>query len=151
MLKPIFVTACLCLSLASTGFASSSTHDALSLAGTYMCSGYDNHDGSYSGTKLVLSLDPKNSNFANNYGAYKTIGGSGTTKYIGEISASGNSYAYYYRNATPSSVDDHGVGTGVVTHDKDAQGNVSTQMHTYFYVPNYKGGDTVYETCIKQN
>ena len=147
MLKRIFIVTCLGLSVGSVSFAATNITDALSLAGTYICNGYDKQEGSYNGAKLVITLDAKNSDFSNNYGAYKAIGGSG---YIIEIAASGNSYAYYYRSAKPSKVDDHGVGTGVVIHDKDAQGNVSTEMHTFFYVPNYKGGDTVYETCVKQ-
>lgn len=147
MLKRILIAAFLGLNVGSVCFAASSTIDALSLAGTYICSGYDKLDGSYDDAKLILTLDAKNSDFANNYGTYKAIGGS---SYIIEVAASGNSYAYYYRDAKPSTVDDHGVGTGVVTHDKDAQGKVTTELHTFFYVPNYKGGDTVYETCIKQ-
>jgi hypothetical protein len=126
--------------------------DKLGLSGNYMCSGYDSHDGAYSNGKLTLTLDAKNSDFANNYGAYHVLLiESDGTKYVGEIAASGNDLAIYFENTDPSSQTDRGVGIAYVTHDKDAHGNVQTEFHKFYYEPAYMGGGNGSDVCVKTN
>lgn len=134
--------------LSQTGFAAAS--DQLGIAGNYICSGYDMHDGAYSGGKLTVTLDAKDSDFANNYGAYriKMLEPDGTT-YVGEIAASGNTLALYFEDTGMAS--DRGVGVAVLTHDKDANGKVTTAFHKFYYEPNYEGGGNGTDACVKQD
>lgn len=147
MLKRALIIGLLSLVYGQFAFA---TTDSLGIAGNYMCSGYDMHDGAYSGGKLAVTLDAKNSDFANNYGAYKIkmVEPDGTT-YVGEIAASGNTLALYFEDTGMAS--DRGVGIAVLTHDKDANGKVTTAFHKFYYEPNYEGGGNGVDTCVKQN
>lgn len=151
MLKHILVISALALGLSQFSFAASNDADALGLAGNYICSGYDMHDGGYQDAKLSLTLDAKDSDFANNYGAYHFNLNDGGTIYKGEVAASGNLMAVYFENTTPSAPTDRGVGIAVVTHDKDVKGNVTTAFHKFYYEPAYQGGGNGSETCVKQN
>lgn len=119
------------LSLACSQFSFAATTDQLGIAGNYICSGYDMHDGAYSGEKLTITLDAKDSDFSNNYGAYriKMVESDGTT-YVGEIAASGNTLALYFEDT--GMVSDRGVGIAVLTHDKDANGKVTTPLSISF-------------------
>ena len=123
----------------------------LDLSGTYICSGYDSHDGGFTGSKLTLALDAKDSLPQDGYGAYHyNVVTSGGTKYMGEASSSGNTLAMYFANTTPNQQSDHGVSIGFVTHDKNNSGQVQTQIHKFYYEPEYEGGGNGSETCVKQ-
>ena len=124
---------------------------SLNLSGTYLCSGYDSHDGSFSGSKLTLDLDSKNSQLNNGFGAYHySVVTADGTQYAGEAVSNGNTLAMYFANTTAQGAADHGVSIGMVSHDENAQGISQTVLHKFYYEPEYKGGGNGAETCIKQ-
>ena len=137
------------LSLSQAVFAA--TPDALTLAGHWMCSGYDMHEGYYSKAPLILTLDPKDSDMVNGYGAYhfKLVESDGTT-YVGEVAANGNTAAVYFENTSAKMLTDRGVGIAMITHDRDQHNNVTTVLHKFYYEPTYEGGGNGSETCVKQ-
>lgn len=151
-LKKLIISSFLLFSTIACNTSFAAKVDMLSLAGTYTCSGYDMHTGGYSNAIVILTLDAKDSDFANNYGAYhfKLTEPDGTI-YIGEVAASGNTAAIYFANTTPSMSTDQGVGIAVITHDKDQTGKVTTVLHKFYYEPTFEGGGNGYETCVKQS
>lgn len=147
MLKPfIFGTL---LTLTQISFAAT-TVDSLNLAGEWICSGYDSHDGGYKDAILTLTLDEKNSDFAHNFGAYHFKLSEPEALYLGEAAASGNMIAIYFANQAKESTTDHGVGIATVTHDLNEKGEAKTVLHKFYYEPYYENGGHGSETCIKQ-
>lgn len=127
------------------------TSDELGLAGKWVCHGYDMHDGYYKGANLTLTLDAKNSDFKNNYGAYHfNLSEPDGTVYLGEVAASGNEAALYFANTSPKEKTDRGVGIATITHDRNANNQETTVLHKFYYEPSYQGGGNGYETCVKQ-
>ncbi len=124
-----------------------SSADKLNLSGTYNCTGFDNHDGTFTGT-ITLKLDAKASDFKHNFGAYAftlTEGGAGTgvNAYTGEAAAQGDILAIYFQNTDVKDavgISDRGVGIATVSHDQDSKGNVITTLHKFYYEPTYKRG-----------
>ena len=147
---------CVCfLALLSLFFGQSTyanTTDALNLAGTYHCSGYDARDGGYQNATVTLTLNAEQSDFTANYGAYGfTLTLEDGARYVGEAAASGNSLAIYFENTASTTIgrSDHGIGIAVVTHDKNIEGKATTIFHKFYYEPKYKGGNNGTETCVK--
>lgn len=151
MLKFIIIATSL-IGLLLTQGCGAVPRDQLGLAGTYQCTGYDKHDGFAADGKVLLTLDAKNSDFSNNYGAYrlKLIEKDGTT-YVGEAAASGNSLAIYFENTSPTMTTDRGVGIATVSHDADSHGKTTTVFHKFYYQPTYQKGGNGYDTCVKQS
>ncbi len=132
-------------------FGCAANADALNLAGTWTCQGYDLHDGAYKGATLTLTLDSKDSDFTNNYGAYHfQLAEARGASYIGEVAANGNTAAIYFKNISPKMPTDRGVGIAVITHDRDANNQVTTVLHKFYYEPTYQGGGNGSETCVKK-
>lgn len=131
--------------------AIAATAPMVDLSGTYLCNGYDSHDGPFKGSKLTLVLNAKNSIPADGYGAYaySVVTATGT-QYTGEASSSGNTLAMYFANATKGQASDHGVAIGSVTYDQNSSGQTQIQLHKFYYEPEYDGGGNGTETCIKQ-
>lgn len=150
MMKKILNICAISFIYCGTAFAA----DSLNLSGTYTCSGYDSHDKGYQNAKVVLTLDAKNSELKNGFGAYnfKLIEADGTN-YKGEVAANGNILAVYFENTgtAPVAQSDRGVGVAVVTHDKDVNGKAHTVFHKFYYEPNYQGGGNGSETCVKND
>lgn len=168
MIKNILATGMLTLILSPIAFAvttgkvsnnvisaapiAADSADKLAISGTYICYGHDMHDGGYQNTLLTLTLDAKDSDFANNYGAYHfKLNDPDGDIYLGEVAASGNSAAVYFANTNPKEPNDHGVGIAVITHDKDSTNKATTVLHKFYYEPTYKGGGNGSETCVKQS
>lgn len=148
MLKQILIAGALGLTLASSALAANT--DGLNLSGKWMCQGYDMHDGAYKDATLTLTLDAKDSDFANNYGAYRfNLTEPDGTVYLGEVAANGNTAAIYFKNTSPKMPTDRGVGIAVITHDRDANNQVTTVLHKFYYEPTYQGGGNGSETCVK--
>lgn len=149
MVKKLLIICGISLSFIQLGFASTDV-DALNLSGKWICSGYDMHAGAYSDAEMTLSLDAKNSDFANNYGAYHFYWSSANgANYIGEVAASGNTAAVYFENTSQQMATDQGVGIATITHDRDANNKVTTVLHKFYYEPSYEGGGNGSETCVK--
>ncbi len=125
---------------------------SLNLAGTYICDGYDIHDGPFNGSRLILSLDQNCCDIEHGYTAYQIqgFGSDNLLAYIGSIVANGNNFAMSFKNIHPEGEADHGVIIGVATHDKDSQGMNRTVLHSYYYQPQYKGGGFGTAICVKQ-
>ncbi|MES2204108.1 MAG: hypothetical protein V4496_02700 [Pseudomonadota bacterium] len=149
MLKYIIVLG-LALSVSTIGFAAS---DELHLGGTYLCEGYDEHDGGYKDDILLLTLDSKHSDFKHNFGAYhfQLSESDGKVIYLGEVAANGNTAAVYFANVDKAKSTDQGVGIATITHDLDQTGHANTIFHKFYYEPKYHGGGNGSETCIKQD
>lgn len=149
MLKHILIAGALGLTLISNAVAAST--DALNLSGKWMCQGYDMHDGAYKDATLTLTVDAKDSDFANNYGAYHfNLTEPDGTVYLGEVAANGNTAAIYFKNTSLKMSTDRGVGIAVITHDRDANNQVITVLHKFYYEPTYQGGGNGSETCVKE-
>ena len=116
MLKQVLTICLLSVTLNQTIFASTQTVDALGMAGQWMCHGYDMHDGYYDKAALTLTLDAKDSDFANNYGAYHfNLKEPDGTVFLGEVAASGNEAAVYFENTSPGMKTDRGVGIATIS------------------------------------
>lgn len=148
MLKS-FVLGTLLVVSSQVVFASTAV-DSLNLAGQWVCSGYDSHDGGYKDAILTLTLDEKNSDFEHNFGAYHFKLSEPEATYLGEAAASGNMVAIYFANQAKESVTDQGVGIAAITHDRNEKGEVNTVLHKFYYEPTYEHGGNGSETCIKQ-
>lgn len=121
------------------------------LSGSYICSGFDKHDGYFTGSRLVVTLNSENSDFEHGFAVYhcEVFSEEGIKTYVGSIIANGNNFAMSFRNVTPGEESDHGVLFGVATHDCDAQGKVRTVLHNAYYQPEYKGGGYGSATCVR--
>jgi hypothetical protein len=153
------------MSLAAPANNAVNSLDKLNLEGKYNCTGFDSHDGAFTGV-ITMKLDAKASDFEHNFGAYQFTlveGGEGTgsNSYKGEAVAHGDELAIYFQNNNDKTAlgrSDFGVGIASVTHDRDDKGNVITTLHKFYYGPNYvrdkKGptgnfGGLGNETCVK--
>ncbi len=126
-------------------------HTIQNLSGRYTCHGFDVHDGAFA-KEVVLTLDEKSSDAASGHSAYQyssyTVDGSPI--YVGSAVANGNQIALSFRNIAPGKESDHGVATGVASHDRDNKGMVHTILHLFYYQSEYAGGGNGTATCIKQ-
>ncbi|HZV99415.1 MAG TPA: hypothetical protein VFF74_10545 [Methylophilaceae bacterium] len=110
-------------------------------SGVYDCTGNDAHTGKYEG-KVTLALKPEHS-----YGAYASydfkleVPGFGT--YLGHAAGNGNHLAMHFALA-----DSKDYGTGVAVMKKNKQGRLG--FHKFYYEPEYEGGNTGTEDCVKQ-
>lgn len=127
--------------------------ETLDLSGQWQCGGYDEHEGAYSDATLMLTLDKKHSDFAHGFGAYHfQLTEQDGIIYKGEAATNGNLAAIYFENtgADKESQTDRGVGIATITHDMDKDKHVITELHKFYYEPDYQGGGNGYETCVKQ-
>ncbi len=112
-------------------------------SGVYDCTGDDAHEGKYTGT-VTMKLNRAQS--AGIYGAYEfklEVPGFGV--YHGEAATEGDKVAIHFGLAQPGS-QDHGIG--IATMKKNAQGKWSFRKS--YYEPEYKGGNTGTEECVKK-
>lgn len=124
---------------------------SINLAGTYLCDGYDSHSGAFKGATMVLILDSKNSELPDGHGAYRySLVTSGDLHYTGVAASSGNTVAITFQNTGYGQGADHGISTGFVTYDQNANGMSQTVLHNFYYEPEYYGGGNGSDTCVKQ-
>jgi len=97
-------------------------------------------------------VDATNSDAQNGYISYHyNVKEADGTTYAGAAVASGNTLAMYFVNQKPGSSADQGVSLGFISHDQNAQGATATQIHKFYYEPNYQGGGKGAELCTKQS
>ena len=111
--------------------------------GVYQCTGDDAHEGKYTGT-VTMTLKPEHSR--GRYASYDfklEVPGYGT--YLGHAAANGNHVAMHFALQDQSTRD---YGTGVATIKKNKQGKLS--FHKFYFEPEFKGGNTGVEDCVKQ-
>lgn len=112
-------------------------------SGVYDCTGNDAKEGKYTG-KVTLTIKPEHS-----YGPYASydfkleVPGFGT--YPGDAAGNGNHLAMHFALTDPGPRD---YGTGVAVFSKNKQGKLS--FHKFYYEPEFKGGNTGLEDCIKR-
>lgn len=112
-------------------------------SGVYECTGVDGHEGKYTGT-VTMSLVPEQSQ--GDHGAYKfKLEVPGFGAYLGHAVSEGDKLAIHFGLQDSTTKD---FGTGIATVKKDKQGRVS--FHKYYYEPEYKGGNTGVEDCVKK-
>ena len=113
-------------------------------SGVYDCTGNDAHEGKYTG-KVTLKLKPEHSHGP--YASYDfklEVPGYGT--YLGHAAANDDKLAMHFALTNPSTKD---FGTGIAAMKKNKQGKLS--FHKFYYEPEYKGGNTGTEDCVKSN
>jgi len=111
-------------------------------SGTYQCTGKDKADGDFTG-KVTLTLNRKQS--TGGYGAYDfTLEAPPFGKYVGEAAAQGRQMAMRFANTDQKDKD---YGTGIATFSR-AKGK--WKFSSYYYEPEYKGGNYGTEECVQQ-
>ena len=140
-MKKLYV---LILLLVVSGFAEAKpAFTGQDYSGVYGCTGDDAHEGKYTG-KVTLTIKPEHS-----YGSYASyafkleVPGFGT--YPGYAAGNGNNLAMHFALTDPAT---HDYGVGVANFKKNKQGKLS--FHKFYHEPEFKGGNTGIEDCIKQ-
>jgi len=112
-------------------------------SGSYQCTGKDAADGGFTG-KITLTLNRKQSSGA--YGAYDfRLEAPPFGVYLGEAAAQGRQMAMRFANTDPKDKD---YGTGIASFSKGKGGK--WRFSSYYYEPEYKGGNYGTETCVRQ-
>lgn len=112
-------------------------------SGVYDCVGDDAHEGKYTGT-VTLAIKPDHS--YQKYASYDfklEVPGYGT--YLGQAAGNGNHLAMHFALTDQSTKD---YGTGVAVFKKNKRGRLS--FHKFYYEPEFKGGNTGVEDCVKR-
>lgn len=131
------------LLLMFTGAVQAATFTGQDYSGVYNCTGDDAHEGEYTG-KVTLKLIPAHSR--GQYASYDfklEVPGYGT--YLGHAAGNGNDLAMHFALTDPSTRD---YGTGIAEMKKNNQGKLS--FRKFYYEPEFKGGNTGLEDCVKQ-
>jgi len=111
--------------------------------GVYACTGHDMHEGEYKG-KVTLKLKKEHSQAQ--YGSYDfLLEVPGFGKYPGHMAANGLNAAMYFSLENQST---HDFGTGISQFTKNAKGQ--WQFHKFYFEPQFKGGNSGFEDCVKQ-
>ena len=140
-----FMVSFILLLSTSLGFAAGKTlpfsgHD---FTGVYQCTGNDTHEGAYKG-KVTIKLKKEHSQAQ--YGSYDfLLEVPGFGKYPGHMAANGLNAAIYFALENQST---HDFGTGIAQFTKNAKGQ--WQFHKFYYEPQFKGGNSGFEDCVKQ-
>ena len=112
-------------------------------SGVYACTGDDAHEGKYTGTvTLSIKLEHSHGSYAS-YDFKLEVPGFGS--YPGYAAGNSNQLAMHFA-LTDQTTKDYGVG--VAKFKKNRQGKWS--FHKFYFEPEFKGGNTGIEDCIKQ-
>jgi hypothetical protein len=114
------------------------------LSGVYDCTGDDAHEGKYTGT-VTMQLIPVHTKGA--YASYDfklEVPGYGT--YLGHAAANGNMVAMHFALTDPKTKD---FGTGIAQFQYNKQGKLG--FHKFYYEPEFKGGNTGLEDCVRKD
>lgn len=110
-------------------------------SGSYDCTGDDQHDGKFTGA-ITLALVREQS--TGEYGSYSIkFEAAGFGGYTGYAAARGNNMALYFANNDASKKD---FGNSIVTLRKNK--NDKWQFHSFYYEPEYFGGNYGTEFCV---
>ena len=111
--------------------------------GVYQCTGMDAHEGAYQ-AKVTLSLK-KHLSYGE-YGSYSfKLEAPDYGVYLGEAAQHGLHVAMYFALKDQKT---HDYGNGISEFSKNAKGQ--WQFHKFYYEPEFKGGNTGIEDCVKQ-
>lgn len=131
------------LFLTTSTLAQAAPFTGQDFSGVYQCTGDDAHEGKYTG-KVTMTLKPEHSR--GQYASYDfklEVSGYGT--YLGHAAANANNVAMHFALQDQSTKD---YGTGIATVKKNKQGKWS--FHKFYFEPEFKGGNTGVEDCVKQ-
>lgn len=112
-------------------------------SGVYTCTGDDAHEGRYTGT-VTMKLKPEHSK--DSYASYDfklEVPGYGT--YLGHAAANGYVAAMHFA-LTDQTTKDYGTGIAQFRMDKQSK----LYFHKFYYEPEFKGGNTGIEDCVRQ-
>ena len=140
-----FVLSLMLLFTISSGFAANKkpSFTGPDFTGIYTCAGRDAHEGDYQG-KVTLKLTKEHSQAQ--YGSYDfLLEVPGFGKYPGHMAANGLSAAMHFALEDQST---HDFGTGISQFSKNAKGQ--WQFHKFYFEPQFKGGNSGFEDCVKQ-
>ena len=113
-------------------------------SGVYDCIGDDAHEGTYTGT-VTMKLKPAHSK--DSYASYDfklEVPDYGT--YLGHAAANGNVAAMHFALTDKTTKD---YGTGIAQFKRNDEGKLS--FRKFYFEPEYKGGNTGIEDCIKRD
>jgi hypothetical protein len=114
------------------------------LSGVYDCTGDDAHEGKYTGI-VTMKLKPEHSH--DSYASYDfklEVPGYGT--YLGHAAATDNVAAMHFALTDKTTKD---YGTGIAKFKRNAEGKLS--FRKFYFEPEYKGGNTGLEDCVKRD
>ena len=140
-----FVLSLILLITISLSFAANKTPSLTGpdFSGVYACKGLDAHEGEYKG-KVTLKLKKEHSQAQ--YASYDfLLEVPGFGKYPGHMAANGLSAAMHFALEDQST---HDFGTGISEFSKNAKGQ--WQFHKFYFEPQFKGGNSGFEDCVKQ-
>jgi hypothetical protein len=143
MMRFLAMAFLLMTSVSVTSMAQATPFAGQDFSGVYQCTGDDAHEGKYTGT-VTMQLKPEHSR--DKYASYDfklEVPGYGT--YLGHAAANGNHVAMHFALQDPSTRD---YGTGIATIKKNKLGKWS--FHKFYFEPEFKGGNTGVEDCVKQ-
>jgi hypothetical protein len=129
----------------SSSFAANKTpaFSGPDFTGVYACKGVDAHEGEYKG-KVTLKLKKEHSQAQ--YASYDfLLEVPGFGKYPGHMAANGLSAAMHFALEDQST---HDFGTGISQFSKNVKGQ--WQFHKFYFEPQFKGGNSGFEDCVKQ-
>ncbi|MDX1915174.1 MAG: hypothetical protein SFU55_06280 [Methylophilus sp.] len=116
----------------------------IDMTGVYDCTGDDAHEGKYTGT-VTMKLKPEHTKGV--YASYDfklEVLGYGT--YLGHAAANGNMVAMHFALTDPKTKD---FGTGIAQFQYNKQGKLG--FHKFYYEPEFKGGNTGLEDCVRKD
>ena len=140
-----FVLSLILLITISLSFAANKTPSFIGpdFSGVYACKGLGAHEGEYKG-KVTLKLKKEHSQAQ--YASYDfLLEVPGFGKYPGHMAANGLSAAMHFALEDQST---HDFGTGISEFSKNAKGQ--WQFHKFYFEPQFKGGNSGFEDCVKQ-
>lgn len=113
-------------------------------SGVYDCTGDDAHEGRYTGT-VTMALKSEHSK--DSYASYDfklEVPDYGT--YLGHAAANGNVVAMHFALTDKTTKD---YGTGIAKFIRNGAGKLT--FHKFYFEPEFKGGNTGLEDCIRQD
>lgn len=112
-------------------------------SGVYACTGEDQADGKFTG-RVTLTLVRAQS--TGPYGAYDfKLEAPPFGVYLGEAAAQGRQMAMRFTNTDQKDKD---YGTAIATFSRNRAGK--RMFRSYYYEPEYKGGNHGTEECVRQ-
>jgi hypothetical protein len=136
-----------CMAITFSSFAQSSIaveNQYSDYSGVYDCTGDDAHEGKYTGI-VTMKLKPEHSKGNDaSYDFKLEVPSYGT--YLGHAAATGNVAAMHFALTDTTTKD---YGTGVAQFKRNNDGKLS--FRKFYFEPEFKGGNTGIEVCIKRD
>ena len=112
-------------------------------SGVYDCTGEDAHEGQYTGVVTMKLIPAHTKGTYASYDFKLEVPEYGT--YLGHAAAHGNMAAMHFALTDPSTKD---FGTGIAQFNRNKQGKLA--FHKFYFEPEFKGGNTGLEDCIRR-